>query len=478
MRVFKNIVLILLTIIVIIAPFLSVAMYVVLSEPVYNETYSAALIDKMERLKTTEGRKIVVIGGSSVAFGLDSELMQQYVGLPVVNFGLYAALGSLLMLDLAEEYINEGDVVIFAPEMDKQALSLYFSAGNTLRAVDGSFEILRGVDTEHYAALIGGTWDFAADKIRLGDDGDTFSTLGIYKRSSFSEYGDIDIPRAENVMQGYYDRNNLPMLSPECYGDELDELGAYLREYVQRLPNGAKMYLSFSPINSLSVDPSLTDSDVSWFGEYVAERLGLPTISYIEDYVLEPGYFYDTNFHLNDVGARLRTILLARDLKLELDITEGTLDDVPAAPELPFFDVAFDEVDENAKYFTYTTLSDGAKAITGLSQLGLMQEHLTVPLGVDGRKIVSIERGALASPNLKSLTITADSNLARFSEGAFEGAGKLTDIYIYKKSGNDINPPSSFVGASHSLKIHVPSDSDFDTHYYWSERGVPIIPMD
>ena len=338
--------------------------------------------------------------------------------------------------------------------------------------------ILFDVDSEHYVSLLGGMWDLARSKAKAKTSGTELGTSGIYQRASFNEYCDICIPRAENIMNGYYDTNNLPMLRQTDYGEELVAFCEYLASYRASLPKGAQMYLSFSPMNALSVDSSLTTQQIADFGAYIGDCLGITPISYIEDYILDAGYFYDTNFHLNDAGVKLRTIRLARDLRLELGIIDGVLDVEPEAPELPFFDVVFNGEDENAKYFTYTDLPDGAKAIAGLSELGLTMERLTVPLGSDGRKVVSIERGALASLRLTTLTITEDSNLARFSEGAFEGAGNLSKIYIYKKSGNDINPPSSFYGSSNSLVLYVPSDSDFTTHYYWSERGLTFVMMD
>ena len=106
-------------------------------EAVYGNVFVAALGDKYERLLAADSEKIVVVGGSSVAFGLDSKLMEEKTGIPVVNFGLYAALGTKLMLDLSLPHINEGDTVVIAPELDAQTLSLYFNASTTLRALDG-----------------------------------------------------------------------------------------------------------------------------------------------------------------------------------------------------------------------------------------------------------------------------------------------------------------------------------------------------
>ena len=64
---------------------------------------------------SVEGKKIVIVGGSSVAFGFDSQKIEQaFPGYKVVNFGLYADLGTKVMLDLSEDHISEGDIVIVA----------------------------------------------------------------------------------------------------------------------------------------------------------------------------------------------------------------------------------------------------------------------------------------------------------------------------------------------------------------------------
>ena len=69
---------------------------------IYSESFVGVLDDKVERLESIEGEKVVVVGGSSVAFGLDSALMEEELGKPVVNFGLYAAIGSVAMMELSK----------------------------------------------------------------------------------------------------------------------------------------------------------------------------------------------------------------------------------------------------------------------------------------------------------------------------------------------------------------------------------------
>ena len=100
--------------------------------PVFRDTFVGELKEKVELLKNAEKKKIVVIGGSSVPFGIQSNYIKKYLpNYDVVNFGLYAALGSDVMLDLAREYIDKDDIIIFSPEMNPQTLSFYYN-GRTL----------------------------------------------------------------------------------------------------------------------------------------------------------------------------------------------------------------------------------------------------------------------------------------------------------------------------------------------------------
>ena len=143
------------------------------------------------------------------------------------------------------------------------------------------------------------------------------------------------------------------------------------------------------------------------------------------------------------------------------------------APELPF-DPYFDGEDENAEYFLFEEV-EGTYTIVGLSEKGRKKQELTVPLGYEGLKVTAIAKGAFKSSNLQSLTVTEDSNLRTIGNGAFEGATALSHLWIYKTTGDDITPPTSFFGVSRDFVVHVPEGSDFAHHYFWSERGVKFV---
>ena len=83
----------------IILPFISVITLAVSLPAQFDQSFVGALSDKCERLYSIDEPKIVIVGGSSVAFGIDSALIEKYTDMPVVNFGMYAALGTKLMLE-------------------------------------------------------------------------------------------------------------------------------------------------------------------------------------------------------------------------------------------------------------------------------------------------------------------------------------------------------------------------------------------
>ena len=190
MKITKIILSVLLALLVIASPLALLIGCAVIIPSQHSESFVGALDEKFDRLNSLEGEKIVVVGCSSVAFGLDSALMEEYVEKPVVNFGLYAAIGTKAMLDLSRSAIGAGDIIILAPELDPQTLSLYFSSEQTLNAMDGRYDMAYYIETDNKLAMLGGLWRHTEEKIRYLING-TPKAEGVYNSRSFNEYGDV-----------------------------------------------------------------------------------------------------------------------------------------------------------------------------------------------------------------------------------------------------------------------------------------------
>ena len=132
----------------------------------YGLTFLGEMPDKLRLLEAVPDKRIVVIGGSSVPFALDSALLEkQLPDYRVVDFGMYADMGTVVMLDWAKREVHPGDLFIVAPEQNPQALSCYVGGEDVWQASDGAFGQLSLLPPERWEALAAAFPAFAGKKL-------------------------------------------------------------------------------------------------------------------------------------------------------------------------------------------------------------------------------------------------------------------------------------------------------------------------
>lgn len=299
----------------------------------YGETFLAGLERKYERLETAPGPRIVVVGGSGVAFELRSDLLEaELPGYTVVNFGLYAGLGTTVMLDLARPLLREGDIVLFSPEQSAQPLSAYFNPEAMWQAADGHPRLVGALGRDYLAPLTGQFPYFAAAKARMARDNSAPGGSGIYALSSFNSYGDIDSPlRERNVMEGGFDCNLPISFDPALLSEEFLEKVNSLADFCKS--HEITFLYRFCPMNAAAISEA-ERGRVGEFQSTLEGSLHCPVLGDAESAILDPGWFYDSNFHLNSAGAVVSTALLAADLKALLGDTSPVTMEFPALPPL------------------------------------------------------------------------------------------------------------------------------------------------
>lgn len=75
----------------------------------YNDNYDAALTDKVDRLKGIKEPKIILVGDSNLAFGINSQRIEEELEMPVVNLGLHNVLGNAFHEQIVKENIGGGE---------------------------------------------------------------------------------------------------------------------------------------------------------------------------------------------------------------------------------------------------------------------------------------------------------------------------------------------------------------------------------
>lgn len=441
--------------------------------PQYDETFLGEMKYKVQRLQETEGKRIVFVGGSSVPFSVKSELIQDcFPQYNIVDFGMYADMGIVVMLDWAKTEIHEGDIFILMPEQSSQTLSCYFSGEDVWQAADGAFALIPLLPSKRYEKLAASLPVFAGKKLYYALN-DTPKPEGIYARTSFNEYGDIAYPYREyNIMAGGYDPNDLISFSQEILQtDFIAELNNFANEAAAK---GASVYYHFPPINEQALAADTTKARIDSYYHFLQEQLSFPVLGNPYHSLMESGWFYDTNYHLNDSGATLFTKYLIEDVKILFKDTSPTDIPSPLLPEKPYSAAEGDN--SCLDCFLYRRESEGW-IIEALTDKGQTASALVLPFTYDGEPIIGIS-DTLFAGNTTLLEVTIQSNIGILYDGMFQGCTNLKKLILSCESPSAYTVGDSLMeGAAFLIYVPETAMDSYRRHYSWQKYSSYLMPF-
>ncbi len=278
-----------------------------------DDNYLAAVLEKDRLIRRTPSPKIILVGGSNLAFGIDSKMMQDSLGLSVVNMGLYAKLGLRYMLAQVRPYIQKGDIVVVVPEYD-QFYGDFANGDNTLNTAllyaprDRIPDFIRSysiVDVVLRPRVEDARRSFLhALAASVGREAQFFppDTNPVYNRHSFNEYGDVISHRGRKGLDpdSIYVKPLPPMR--DFNRKTLDDMNAIEGKAREVHAHAYFMYPSYIDrsyvINVAAID-SLT--------RRLRSGMSMPIIGAPKDFVYPKQYFFDTRYHLTWDARPVRT---------------------------------------------------------------------------------------------------------------------------------------------------------------------------
>lgn len=275
--------------------------------PQYLLNYQASLIDKNERLCSLDGAKIVLVGNSNWAFGVDSQKLEEAMGMPVVNMGMHGGIGNPFNEQAAVQNIHEGDIVIISYSN--------FADGDMIKnpelawiTIENHPTLWKYIRLKDWPDMIKAYPTYLKDCLDLWSQGIGNMDSGTeYSRLQFNEYGDNIYDRPALVVSDEeLAEAHIPEIGDETI-DRLNKLNQTLRE------KGATLLVTPYPTPVTDYTPP-TEEYVA-FSDQIEERLDFPLIGRYEDYRMDKNLFYNTYLHLNNEGKQLRTQMLIGDLQ-------------------------------------------------------------------------------------------------------------------------------------------------------------------
>lgn len=296
------------------------------TKPVFSGTYFDTFTDKMDRLILNKDKPQIVFGGGSAQrFGLDSKLINQnFKDYQVSNLGVFAYANMKTQYDTIFNYLKSGDTLVIAPEFDAIKEQISFSTSfpvDYFKMIEGNYNLLTDLPIEEYTHFFLAYQEYKTLKDSLvPKDYSVFAYFfdednNFLGERTYNDYGDYIVDRPNNIEEkvfgikrASYNKDDFPL-------SYLVNFNTYFQKFIDK---GIKLYFDYAPRSKISLTPSSNAQSIKELDLYLRENLLIPFVTSIDDSLLSPLYFYNTDNHLSTEGVKIRTEKLIKNLKVYL----------------------------------------------------------------------------------------------------------------------------------------------------------------
>jgi len=273
--------------------------------PQSSTSHLFSKIKKDRLLENVGSPRIIFVGGSGLALGLNSQMVKDSLGINPINTAVTVGQGLIYMLDATERYVRAGDIVVVVPEYAHFDGSIAYGNESLLITVmDVSRSDLSLLRRQHWVNLIRHIPRFALSKLKPTQYF-RIKLEGVYGVDSFNEYGDT------NYHWGLPKRKFAPFgrgRQPFNYSvvDELCDFEKRINE------KGAVLFVTFPGFQDISYE---NQKERIMKVEEELKKSGFHLLGTPERYKMPNSFMFDTPYHLTKQGVDYRTQLLIEDLK-------------------------------------------------------------------------------------------------------------------------------------------------------------------
>jgi hypothetical protein len=266
----------------------------------------SAIRIKHQRANSIKTPKVLFVGGSSTAYGIDSKKVEDHISVPVVNLGHHAGLGVPFILSQAKKLMRKGDIVFLCLEylmgpgdyrLIEQTCSVFPEVAD-LEKYDVRKEIQAHLSETRIGLIhwVKGDADYSYLKDR--------ATLEAHIKNEydgmayFNEYGDF----IEHLTRpGYY---TLPFAETKAQYRYWSEIELMNRFKTEAEAMGVDVYFNYPPLAKSMYDKNA--SLLEKIDKDMQNNLEIEIINTKEQLVFDESYFYDTEYHLTYEGRNIR----------------------------------------------------------------------------------------------------------------------------------------------------------------------------
>ena len=322
---------------------------------------------KWDAVVTATKPRLVIIGGSSVNYGVSSAYLEALLNdeYDVINYGTIRTTCQRLYVEALASQLGEGDILIYAPESS----SAYTMGSGKLdtfkifRDTEGVYNLYRYVDIANYSDYFKGITNFNSERFNSmlsgGSDYDGHTVPSqdlVGKNGGFkATYPDaFTIINQDGDMIGGTNKNTATNGTPKFsvnfsyyVYDEGDKssTGSDIRDYADLMnaalqlheDKGVKVFFGFAPVhkNALTTETKNTAIQKGYDAD-MAATYGVKALGSCSDHIFAYGYMSQNDtHHLTDKGRVKHTFQIYLELCEALGITDGYQNSTDVGRDFP-----------------------------------------------------------------------------------------------------------------------------------------------
>lgn len=279
----------------------SLVLAVVLWFPIRPNDYLQAYKLKTRLLEETTSPRIIFVGGSNLAFGLDSQRIKDSLRVNVVNYGLHAGIGMKFMLDDVETYTRKGDVIVIAPEYS-HFYTIQYGEAETIAPIQKicGWKKLSLLNLKQLMNVIVG-FPRIMEYIRPRNYDERS-----YALSGFNQYGDE---------VKHWKLESIAISKPGPINASLDvSFGKYFIEKIEALEREKECTVYIVPPVCMGSAFKAMEKSVREVADFLKKN-GHPFLVSPDSHALPDEYAFDTSYHMSYEGVKRYTSSMIEILK-------------------------------------------------------------------------------------------------------------------------------------------------------------------
>jgi len=294
--------------------------------PFYRSARQGNYEIKYERLITADEPKLIVVSGSNSTFAIDSPYLEELLKkggheFNVVNYGTNAGSPMVFYLEVISKHINEGDVVVISPEINSYQLGSNKINTTLWQIFEGAYGAFSQVDIRNFTEFFS---SFAAFNNTRHQTKYVPNAYELHASELVNYYGDYYIEKI-GYSKSYANTVKDLMQKGGVGTYSYSSCVSYIKSYKDNLnrafdmikANGGTVLISFGTVNKicLKAESQIPGGEQQRAYEAAVDKyLNGTRISRVATSTLESELFYNSHFHVNTAGSKVRTEQLVADM--------------------------------------------------------------------------------------------------------------------------------------------------------------------